>query len=837
MKNSLLKKLLPHALALILFLVVSALFCKPVLEGNVMNQHDNVGWKGMAQNAFEYKEKNGHFPLWNPNLFSGMPNYQVAMEGKTILPDTVKVLSLGLPKPMNFFFLACLFFYILALVLGVNPIVGMIGALAYSFSTYNPVIVAAGHDTQMLATAFMPLLMAGLISIYNKKYWLGLALTTFGTYQELSVNHFQVSYYFFLIAVLVTIGYLVKWIKEKDWKHIGLAGGLTVLAAVIGVAGNALVLMTTSEYSTYTMRGGKDISIEGDSVKKANTSGLDTSYAFEYSLGKAETFTLLMPNAFGGGSFARFEEGTKAAEKLVNKGFAPNQAEEIVQSRPKYWGKIFTAGPAYLGVIIFILGLIGFVVIRSPLRWGLLAATLLGIFMTWGKNFAGFNVFLFEHLPLYNKFRAPSFAQVIPQFTMAIMTVLTLQQLIFAEKSREFFTKNMKPILYTVGGLFGLLAVLYIGMDYGSGDDAGILAGSVQQTGNDEVGRFIVSALKDERKSMFGGQILRAFGIALLAALTLFLFAKEKISALVAGIVLLVISTLDITISSYKFFNNDNDQYAERRDADKLFVSTDDYANANFSSSPFDTQIKTDQSPNFRVFNMLGTSSGSPFSESRTSYFHKSVGGYHPAKLRIYQDIIERYFSRSTNPGVLNMLNTKYLITQSPYSGGDTLIKREEAFGPCWLVSHVKVVEDRVASINAIGSTNLRDTAIVEKEVATGLIQPQRDSLATISMTKFDNDAVEYEVNGSGPQFAVFSEIYYPKGWNAYVDGKKTDYLNVNYLLRGIAVPAGKHAVKFVFEPESVEKGRSIMFIASILIALILVGGLFMAWKESQKAS
>ena len=837
MKNPLLKKLLPHALALVLFLAVSALFCKPVLDGNVMNQHDNVGWKGMAQNAFEYKEKNGHFPLWNPNLFSGMPNYQVAMEGKTILPDTVKVMSLGLPKPMNFFFLACLCFYILALVLGVNPVVGMIGSLAYSFSTYNPVIVAAGHDTQMLATAFMPLLMAGLISIYNKKYWLGLALTTFGTYQELSVNHFQVSYYFFLIAVLVTIGYLVKWIREKDWKHIGVAAALTVLAAVIGVAGNALVLLTTSEYSKFTMRGGKDISIQGDSVKKANTSGLDTSYAFEYSIGKAETFTLLMPNAFGGGSYARFGEGTKVAEKLSDKGFAPNQAEQIAQSMPKYWGKIFTAGPAYLGVIIFILGLIGFVVIRSPLRWGLLAATLLGIFMTWGKNFAGFNVFLFENLPLYNKFRAPSFAQVIPQFTMAIMTLLTLQQLLFAEKSREFFSKHMKPILYTVGGLFGLLALLYIGMDYGTGDDAGIISGSVQQTGNDEVGRLIVSALKDERKSMFGGQILRALGIALLAALTLFLFVKEKISALVAGIVLLVISTLDITLSSYKFFNNENDQYSARQESDKLFVSADDYANANFSLSPYDNQIREDKSPNFRVFNMMGTSSGSPFSESRTSYFHKSVGGYHPAKLRIYQDIIERYFSSSTNPGVLNMLNTKYLITQSPFSGGDTLIKREEAFGPCWLVNHVKVVEDRVASINALGSTNLRDTAIVEKAAATGLVQPQRDSLASISMTKFDNDAVEYEVNGSGPQFAVFSEIYYPKGWNAYVDGKKTDYLNVNYLLRGIAVPAGKHAVKFVFEPESVEKGRSIMFIASILIALILVGGLFMAWKESRKAS
>jgi len=837
MKNSLLKKLLPHALALILFLVVSALFCKPVLEGNVMNQHDNVGWKGMAQNAFEYKEKNGHFPLWNPNLFSGMPNYQVAMEGKTFLPDTVKVLSLGLPKPMNFFFLACLFFYILALVLGVNPIVGMIGALAYSFSTYNPVIVAAGHDTQMLATAFMPLLMAGLISIYNKKYWLGLALTTFGTYQELSVNHFQVSYYFFLIAVLVTLGYLVKWIKEKDWKHIGLAGGLTVLAAVIGVAGNALVLMTTSEYSKYTMRGGKDLAIEGDTVKQVKTSGLDTDYAFQYSIDKPETFTLLMPNAFGGGSYSRLEEGSAIAKKLIDKGVPEQNAEQIAQSLPKYWGEIFTAGPAYLGVLIFVMGLIGFVVLRSPLRWGLLSATLLGIFMTWGRFFPSFNNFIFEHLPLYNKFRAPSFAQVIPQFTMGITAILCLQLFLFADKGRETLQKNIKPVLYSLGGLFGLLLILYIGMDYSVSVDKEILAGYTDKSGSDEMARLIISGLKDERKALFGGQIFRTFAFVALFAAILWLFLKAKLSAVSAAIAFLLISTADITFSSYKFFNNENDQYAERPESDKLFVSEDDYQSTNFRTTDIDNEILKDKSPNYRVLNMAGTSSGSTFSESRTSYFHKSVGGYHPAKLRIYQDIIEKHFSNRPNPGVINMLNTKYIIVPDPQTNQPGLIQNPDAYGPCWLVSHVKQAANKAEAINAIGTINLKDTAVVLADDAKGLVQPQRDSLATISMTKFDNDAVEYEVNGSGPQFAVFSEIYYPKGWNAYVDGKKTDYLNVNYLLRGMAVPAGKHTVKFVFEPESVEKGRSIMFIASILIALILVGGLFMAWKESQKAS
>ena len=369
MNHPLLKKILPHVIAVVVFLVISALFCKPVLEGNVLNQHDNIGWKGMAQNAFEYKEKNGHYPLWNPNLFSGMPNYQVAIEGKSVMPNIVKIMSLWTPKPINFFFLACVCFYILCLTLRVNPIVGMLGALAYAFSTYNPVIVAAGHDTQMLATAFMPLVLAGIINIYEKRYWLGFALTTFAAYQQIGVNHLQVTYYFFLIAVILTLAYLVKWIKEKDWKHIAIAGAITIVSGLIGVAGNALVLLTTSEYSKFTMRGGKDLDITSDTVKVVKTKGLDTTYAFEYSLGKGETVSLIMPNAYGGYSSRYAGEESNVVKKLTDLGLPENNAVQVAQGMPVYWGKLYTSGPAYLGVIICLLGLIVFVLLKSPMRW------------------------------------------------------------------------------------------------------------------------------------------------------------------------------------------------------------------------------------------------------------------------------------------------------------------------------------------------------------------------------------------------------------------------------------------------------------------------------------
>ncbi|MCB0777746.1 MAG: YfhO family protein, partial [Chitinophagaceae bacterium] len=817
---------LPHFIAVVVFLVVAAIFCRPVLEGNVLNQHDIIGWKGMAQNAFDYKEKNGHFPLWNPNLFSGMPNYQVAMEGKSILPNMVNILSLWTPKPINFFFLACLCFYILSQVLRLRPIVGIFASLAYAYSTYNAVIIFAGHESQILATAFVPLLLAGLICTYEKKYWLGLALTTFGAYQQIGVNHFQITYYFFLIAFIITLFYLYKWIKEKDWKHIGIAGAITVIAAIIGVAGNALILKTTSEYTKYTMRGGKDVEVSGDSVIAAKTKGLDTAYAFEYSIGKAETSTLIMANAFGGGNGKKLSEGSAVAKKLMSKGIGEMNAEQLAQSLPKYWGNLpYTAGPAYLGVLIGLLGIIGFVILKHPLRWALLAVTLLGIFMSWGKNFLGFNLFLFENLPFYNKFRAPSMAQVIPQITICIIAGLTLQNILFGTNAREELKAGFKNILYASGGLIGLLILMYLMMDYKSSVDAQIIATNWDNSGTDEIGRLIVAGLKSERKAMFGGHVLRTIGFAILLLGTLYLYMRNTLKPLVAAIVIAAISTIELTVVSHGYLNEDNDSY----------VSADEYQNSNFTPSAIDQEILKDTDPDYRVFNMAGTNLGGTFSESRTSVFHKSVGGYHPAKLRIYQDIIERYLSGRPSPAVLNMLNTKYIIVANPQTQQPSLIPNPDAYGPCWLVQHVSIVDNRVDALQALGNTNLRDTVVIQKDVAGSIQQPQWDSTASIRMIKFDNDAIEYEVNANNPQFAVFSEIYYPKGWNAYLDGKQTEYLNVNYILRGMQVPAGKHTIKFVFEPESVKSGRNIMFLASILIVIITLGGLFMAWKESRK--
>lgn len=822
MKNDLVKKILPHFIAVLIFLLVSVLFCKPVLEGNVLNQHDVKGWKGIAQNAFDYKEKHGQFPLWNPNVFSGMPNYQIAMEGKTILPDLNKIFSLGLPDPIHYFFIACICFYILCLSLGLRPVIGVLGALAYAFSTYNPVILSAGHMTKMLAIAYMPLLLAGLILIYEKKYWLGLALTTLGTYMEISANHPQINYYFFIVAIAVTISYLISWIKKKEWKHIGIALGLTAAAAITGVAACSFAFLIGSDYAKHTIRGGQNISIEGDSVTVKKTTGLDTSYAFEYSFIKSEPLVMLMPNAFGGSSATPLDENSNVITKLTAKGLPENTAAQVAGSLPKYWGGLeSTSGPAYIGAVICILALIGFVVIKHPLRWGLLAASLLGIVMSWGKFFPGFNLFLFENLPMYDKFRAPSMALIIAQLTLPIVAVLAVQQLFFETNSRENLKVNFKKILYTLGGLIGFLIILYLVMDYSSPTDGRTILRLKSMGADDEIARITVAGLKADRSAMFGGQLLRTIAFAALVLGLLWLYLKNTLKPVVITILLAAITLVDLLVVDKNYLNEDN------------YQSKDTMQTENFTKTAIDDQILADKAISYRVYN----SGGDRFSASdfRVSAFHKAVGGYHPAKLRIYQDIIERYLYGAPDPQVLNMLNAKYIIIQNPQNGQQSVSLNPDAYGNCWFVRNIKFVKNDVEEIQSVGATNLRDTAIVQQLFADKIIPPRWDSTSSISLTKFDNDTMEYSADCTSPQFAVFSEVYYPDGWNAYVDGKKVEYVKANYVLRGLSIPAGKHSIKFIFEPAIYAKGNSITYIGSYFVVLLVLGGFFMAWKGQRK--
>ncbi len=818
MKNDLVKKILPHVIALVVFLIISVLFCRPALEGNALNQHDVAGWKGVAQNAFDYKEKNGHFPLWNTNVFSGMPNYMIAMEGKSILPNFNNIFGLGLPQPINFFFIACLCFYILCIALRLHPAVAIFGALTFAFATYNPIILAAGHITKMFAIAYTPLLLAGLVLTFEKRYWLGLVLTTLGVFMQVGAGHPQISYYAFIIAAAMTISYVVGWIKRKEWKHLGIAAGISLIAVLVGLSGTALGFLTSKEYSKATIRGGKNIKIAGENVTVNKTEGLDTGYAFSYSLGKGEVVTVLMPNAYGGAGKFTYDEESEVFKKLVERGVPANTAAQFTGSLTKFWGSpdSTAGGPLYAGAITCILALIGFVLLKHPLRWGLLAVSILGVMMALGKNMLGFNLFLFENLPLYNKFRAPSISMVIPQITLPIVAALTLNMLLFRDNARELLKADFKKILIAVGALFVVLIGMYLSLTYRAPFDQEL----VGQTGNDEIGRLVLSALKQERKSFFGGDLLRTFGFAIAVLAALYFYMKNLRLPVLVAIGFALITIIDQFVVDKKFLDED------------LYVPKDEIESVHIAKTPIDQQLLADTS-HFRVFN--AAQDRFLASDYKVSTFHKAIGGYHPAKLRLYQDIIERYLSGAPNPQVLNMLNTKYILVRNPQTGQDMVLPNTDANGPVWLVRNVKLVKDDAEEIQTIGSTDLKDTAVVQESFAKGLVQPQWDSSASIRLSKFDNDEIEYAYSSTAPQFAVFSEVYYPYGWNAYIDGQKVEYVKANYVLRGLAIPAGNHTVKFVYEPATYKKGVTISYISSFLIALIIVGGLFMHWRENKK--
>lgn len=816
MKNPWIKALLPHVIAIVIFWLASAIYCKPVFEGNVLNQHDIVGFQGAAQNSFDYKEKHGQLPAWNTGLFSGMPNYFITgVHGKSILPNVAKVFGLGLPEPANLFFIAALCFYILMLALGINPIVSVLTALAYALSTYNPIFISAGHITKMYAIGFLPLPLAGAVFASNKKYWLGLAITTIGSYLLVSSNHHQITYYFALLLGIVSLFFLVGWIKTGQSKHAAIALGIVAISFGVGVAGSSLYLLTQSENSKATMRGGKSLDIKGDTVIAANTKGLDKDYAFSYSVRPAESVVMFMPKAFGVSSGTPLREDNKVIEKLIAQGVPENAAMQVGQSLPAYWGGMAvpgesTAGPFYLGAIIFILGLLGFVFVPGKIKWGLLTTAVLALFLSWGKYFPAFNNIMYSSFPMYNKFRVPSMAVVLLQLSMPIMAALFMNKLV-AFGGKEAFSNQFKKALYTLGGVAALIVILYFITDYTSGYDSEIRSSIAQQAGNEAVGNAVIAGLKAERASMFGGQLIRTFGYLALVLGVLFLFMKNFLKPIVAIAIFGAISIIDLWLFDKKFLNEES------------FKPKDEVASQNFPKSPVDEQLLQDKSPHYRVFN----TSADRFNENNTSYYHRSIGGYHAAKLRIYQDVIQSYLSEKPNQQILNALDAKYMIFADPQSGKQSLLPNNEAYGAAWFVKHAIPATDDVDAFKAIGKTNLKDTAIVQGSPA---FNAGMDTSARISLKSYDNDKIEYSTTSTSPQFAVFSEVYYPYGWNAYIDGKKVDYVKTNYFMRGLSIPSGAHEIGFVFEPESIKKGTSISFIASIFIALFTLGGLFMAW-------
>ncbi len=873
MKNFDFKKLIPHAVAVGIFLLVTIIFCKPALEsGVVLKQADISSWQAMSHQSMEYKAAKGHYPLWVSTMFSGMPAYQIAIEGAWSPVGVIDhAFQLWLPKPMNFFFLACISFYFLCMCLRAKPYVAIIGAIAFAFCTYSPIIITAGHDTKMLTLAYSPALIGAVILLFDKKYLAGFSLTALFTALQVGQGHQQISYYVFLILAIMTVFFIAQAIKIKDTKDLLKSLGLLVVAGLLGLAVNAISLLPTYDYAKYSKRGGQlkmdEANTANDKVVDGKTTGLSKEYAFQWSYGRAETMSLMFPGVKGYGSYYAQRDGEsylfpqlKDDANVVNymTGLFPQApADQIAQqmSQSLYWGdQPFTNGPVYLGAIICFLFLFGMFYLDAKHKWWIFSASIFGILLALGSNFDGFNTFMFNYFPLYNKFRVPTMALVIPQILFPIVAVLTIDKLISNFNADEAWQK-FKLGVFATAAVVLLGFVFYATSDFGNENrnrttafntlwqskDAdfqnkyGLLNEQYKGQRDNQVyenwvfqlqqnpdaentARGILTELKKDRGSMMLKDLIRSMLFVLVAAGLIGLYIKKKLSATIMLVGVTIASTIDLLAVGSNYLNA------------KSFDNKENYDAVEFPLTNADRTILADKDPNFRVFN---TSVGSPFEEAKTSYYHKSIGGYHAAKLGIYDDLSTYQMSGRPNPGVLNMLNAKWIITGE----GDKTqaLQNPEALGNAWFIKGVTFVKGPVAEMKGLTNLNTRDSAVVDesfKPLVTAF--SPADSSSSIKMTAYDNDAITYESNANANNIAVFSEIYY-KDWNAYLDGKKVPFFKANYVLRAMVVPAGKHKIEFKFEPSIFFLSKNISAIAGWLLFALLLAALFMEWRKGTR--
>lgn len=829
-----LKALTPHLIAIGIFLVVAVIYCKPAIQGMVLQQHDMIQWTGMSKDAENYRERFGEYPQWTQGIFGGMPSYQIAFNTNArvgwLLPE---VLGLFLPNPIKYFFLASLCFYFLTVVLRIKPVFGILGGLAFAFATYNPVIIMAGHHTKMLSIAMMPAVLAGWFLITEKRYWLGAGIIALFMSSLTALNHAQIVYYMMMILGIMGLSYVIIWIKEKSYKHLGMAVVFGLIGVSVGVLSTAVQLLTTYEYAERSIRGGSALNGGGENIEgKTDPKGLDSSYAMSYSMGIAEPLVLAVPRLFGGSNMDPLPEDGKLAEVFA-------QYQGLGQNFPAnaYWGGIgSTTGVPYSGAIVCFLAILSLAIIDNKYRWWIAGTILLAIVLSWGGYFYSFNGLVLKYLPFYNKFRAPSMAMVIPQVLLPIAVVLGLQKISESNWSDTFQKANWKKGLIACGVLAIIILGVYFGSSFTSSYETEMMkqVNAIPDEQTKSVYKAAFSALSEDRQAMALKDIIRSFVFAGIGIGLAWLLFTKKLKPIIVGAILSVLVLIDLFGIDTNYLNADS--FTEPSEYDGVNLPDPELlpTQINFAIQK-DTSI-------YRVFdvrqskNVAGrTIPGNIFSDASQAYHHRMINGYHAAKLSIYQDLIERQLSKG-NQRVIDMLNTKYLIVNDA-RGGDSLVVNYGAMGPAWFVNNIQFVKDAEAEMTALDSLDVRTTAVVQESFKTNIAQqPSFDSSASIKATSYNNMEIKYAVNAPAPQFAVLSEIYYDAGWNAYADGKKVPIVKTNYVLRGVALPAGTKELRLKFEPQSFKTGYIITFIMQIVIFILLGLGLWMWWKERKKA-
>jgi hypothetical protein len=821
MNKGLFPKILPHLIAVVIFLVVALIYCRPALDGNVLQQEDITQWKAAMKELEDHKATHGEYPLWTKALFSGMPTFAIAYPSNNYVPWWVhNAVSLMLPKPIGFFFAACLCFYFLSQILRVNPYAGIFGALSFAYATYNPIIIAVGHDTKMWSIAYMPALLASILLLYDhRKYWLGAGLTALFSSVLIAMNHPQIAYYFFLAVGIMTVFFVVRWIREKQTAHLLKAVGLTIVAGAIGLLVNAVSIMATYEYSKETIRGGSALTATKEGESKE---GLGKDYSFSYSLDIPEPFVMMVPRMFGGSSDKEevSQEKSKAIEALAS------VPAELQRSMPLsyYWGGIgATSGPSYVGAIVCLLAILALFVLDNRHKWWMLATILITIVMSWGSYFESINILFYKYLPLYNKFRAPSMILVIPQLLLPALAVMGLHKIAFYD-GKEPLWPAIKKGLFAVGAVLALLFIMYISFDYMGERDKEIMkqVNASNQPQVVEAFRSFYNGLKADRQSLFLGDIFRTIAYMGVGLLFIWLLYKRKLSYYLGFGAIALVGFIDLITIDSIYLNKDN--YLEALEEGSEMVAT----------TEADKSLLADTSY-YRVLSDPSTSD--PFTGNNyVAYHYNAVGGYHTARLSIFNDLIDSQL-RKGNMAVYNMLNTKYVVQKDQTGATVNAQQNPAAIGPVWFVKNLKVVPNAVAEMNALNSFNPRDTAIIQQSFLkkVGNAPIAYPSAGSIRFIRNDNNEISYQSSSPNNEFAVFSEIYYEAGWKAFIDGKEAPIAKVNYVLRGLPIPAGNHNIVFKFEPQGFYTGKQLTTIFSIVMVLLLLAGIFFEWRSGRK--
>ena len=788
-----LKKIGPHLMVLLLFMSISFVYFSPLLEGKMLDMHDIKQWQGMSKEVVDFHEKTGENALWTNSMFSGMPAYQIATwSDANLIQYVVKVITLGMPRPASLLFLYLLGFYILLLSLKVDYRLAAVGAIAFAFSSYFFIIIQAGHMTKAHAIAYVPMVVAAVLYTYRGKMLLGGVLTALTVALEIYANHLQITYYLALMLLIIGLVQFVKDLKAKNLVDFAKRTGVLLVAALLASGTAFTNLATTMEYGKDSTRGKSELTTNLDN----KTTGLDKDYATQWSYGIAETFTLLIPNFHGGASQGELTTESETYQAIKS---APN-AKQLIKQLPLYWGdQPGVSGPTYAGAIVIFLFVLGLFFVKSEMRIWLVMATIMSIMLAWGKNFMGLTELFLDYFPGYNKFRAVSMILVIAEFTIPLLGFVALNKFLSSDKLENEKEKSLKLAFYFVGGitlLFALIPSLFF--DFVGGQDA-----SLEKNG------WPIDALQSDRAGLLSADAWRSFIFIVLTFVTLWLFLKNQLQSKYVILIVGVLVLADMWTVNKRYLNNDN--FASKRKVEKPY-----------QASQADQQILNDKDPNFRVFNQTV----STFNDASTSYFHKSIGGYHGAKLKRYQELIENHIAKG-NMAVLNMLNTKYFISQQ-----GQVQQNPGAMGNAWFVNNVNIVANADAEIAALNGFNADSTAIVDTRFSDQIIENLDNSNATINLKEYKPNYLKYTSSSTKDGIAIFSEIYYDKGWNAYIDGELKPHFRANYVLRGMQIPAGNHLVEFKFEPSTYKTGETVALASSAILLLLLA---FVSFKELRK--